>query len=147
MTKICTKCKTQKDLDDFHKNKNNPDGRSYQCKTCSIKRTMDWFLAQSPDVIKAINIRRYYRRYGMSRDEFLRRVDIQQNRCKVCGSHPRKGEQLCVDHDHACCPGKRSCGKCVRDLLCHRCNIILGMVNENSDLLEKLANYLTPSVV
>jgi hypothetical protein len=29
-----------------------------------------------------------------------------------------------VDHDHACCQKKnRSCGKCIRGLLCHTCNI------------------------
>ena len=29
-----------------------------------------------------------------------------------------KVRPLDVDHDHACCPGARSCGKCVRGLCC-----------------------------
>jgi hypothetical protein len=29
---------------------------------------------------------------------------------------------FCVDHDHTCCPGEYTCGKCVRGLLCDDCN-------------------------
>lgn len=27
-----------------------------------------------------------------------------------------------VDHDHKCCSGDKSCGKCVRGILCPGCN-------------------------
>ncbi|HUS49078.1 MAG TPA: hypothetical protein VMZ91_02880 [Candidatus Paceibacterota bacterium] len=32
--KICTKCKIEKEIDDFHKDKNHKDGHSYICKQC-----------------------------------------------------------------------------------------------------------------
>lgn len=35
------------------------------------------------------------------------------------------GRSLDVDHDHACCPGTYSCGKCIRALLCRSCNLKL----------------------
>lgn len=52
------------------------------------------------------------------------------------------GRRLSVDHDHACCPGPKSCGKCVRGLLCHTCNATLGMVDDDPTRLLGLVAYL-----
>lgn len=32
--KICSKCREPKELDEFHRNKSNKDGRAYYCKDC-----------------------------------------------------------------------------------------------------------------
>ena len=34
MVKVCTKCKVEKELSEFHKNKKNKDGLKSQCKSC-----------------------------------------------------------------------------------------------------------------
>jgi len=34
MKKICSKCKLEKDINDFHKDSSNKDGRRYLCKKC-----------------------------------------------------------------------------------------------------------------
>jgi len=39
--------------------------------------------------------------------------------------------RLSIDHDHGCCPGKKSCGNCVRGALCHRHNIYLGFLEKD----------------
>lgn len=64
----------------------------------------------------------------------------------------KKGEPLCmmcgkwkatqVDHDHACCKGPYSCGKCVRGLLCGRCNGLLGRIADSTELLRNGIRYL-----
>jgi len=39
--------------------------------------------------------------------------------------------KLTIDHDHSCCPGQRSCGKCVRGVLCTRHNTYLGYLEND----------------
>lgn len=81
-------------------------------------------------------------RYNLSKAEVEQMYAEQANKCAACGSEeppdPTSGQVLRIDHDHACCPGKtRSCGKCVRGLLCNRCNIVAGAME----------NPVTPLVV
>jgi len=51
-------------------------------------------------------------------------------------------KRLCVDHDHSCCRGAKSCGKCIRGLLCHHCNTTLGSARDNIQTLQNGINYL-----
>lgn len=37
-TRICNQCKEEKPLEDFHRNKAMPEGRSYICKSCLRKK-------------------------------------------------------------------------------------------------------------
>lgn len=63
-----------------------------------------------------------------------------------CGSAVR----LHVDHDHNCCPydkkfptvTQKSCGECVRGILCSNCNSALGMLKENPRAIRGLLEYL-----
>lgn len=58
--------------------------------------------------------------------------------CEVCGETKR----LAIDHDHSCCSGTSSCGKCVRGVLCSWCNVTLGYAKEDISRLEGLIEYL-----
>ena len=54
----------------------------------------------------------------------------QGGHCALCTTEPN-GRRLQVDHDHKCCPtsregSRRTCGKCVRGLLCEKCNTKIG---------------------
>lgn len=47
-----------------------------------------------------------------------------------------------VDHDHSCCPGGRSCGRCVRGILCRKCNVAIGYLNDDPALAKAVSDYL-----
>jgi hypothetical protein len=67
--------------------------------------------------------------YGLTQDDFNLLLKIQGYACGMCRELFAEGQLIHVDHDHECCRVKnRSCGKCVRGLLCHGCNIALGHI-------------------
>lgn len=67
--------------------------------------------------------------YGLTQELFDLLLDAQQNACGMCHEPFDEGQLIHVDHDHTCCQKKnRSCGKCIRGLLCHTSNIALGYI-------------------
>lgn len=50
--------------------------------------------------------------------------------------------RLGVYHDRACCPGDTSCGECVLDLLCRRCDAFLALARDDPKVLRGMAAYL-----
>ena len=79
--------------------------------------------------------RHLQRKYGIGRAQRQQMWEAQGGVCKICGGKgDGKWKQLCVDHDH-------STGK-VRDLLCRRCNTVLGEVYDDPVILNKMSAYL-----
>lgn len=113
----CAKCNKLKDLEDF-----SPG--HYRCRPCRREDSKE-----AP-------------RHGMSFEEYLSLLEAQGGRCAICGKVPEEIFRLVVDHDHECCPGPVSCGKCVRGILCHKCNTGLGMFDDNLDILQSAVKYL-----
>ena len=58
--------------------------------------------------------------------------------CAACGG----GGEMTVDHDHSCCPGRLTCGRCVRGILCSRCNAAAGQLGDSHVRASRLAAYL-----
>lgn len=96
--------------------------------------------ARRPPRDRARESRNWYlqKHYGITVDEFDRRRDEQDGRCAMCGE---EHDLLCVDHDHTCCPGPKSCGECVRGLVCVNCNRSLGVI-ENAEIMAAADTYL-----
>lgn len=91
-------------------------------------------------------------KYGVSDSRLNEMFEEQGNKC-CCGKEfgerfPVKVKRKwAVDHDHKCCDNKgksrKTCGKCTRGLLCLRCNIVLGLMEEDHRLLPAhLQEYL-----
>lgn len=79
------------------------------------------------------------RRYGVTPEQFDAMLVEQERACAICGA---TDGILHVDHDHACCAGQRSCGGCVRGLLCANCNKAIGLLDDDPVRLDRAIAYL-----
>lgn len=82
--------------------------------------------------------------YGLTPDSRAELLAAQNGCCYLCDEpldleNPRK---IHVDHDHSCCRGTRSCGKCIRGIACERCNKGIGLFGDDPDRMERVAARL-----
>lgn len=68
--------------------------------------------------------------YGITLEEYEQLMKKQDNKCAICGEE----KQLVVDHDHKT--------KKIRGLLCNQCNTGIGLLKDNTNILQKSINYL-----
>lgn len=82
--------------------------------------------------------------YELTEERYNEMLAAQDYRCAICFTDDpgtSKGGWL-VDHNHSCCAGKKSCGECVRGLLCRSCNSGIGYLRDNVLLLQSAIDYL-----
>ena len=79
--------------------------------------------------------------YGLDPELYLDMLAQQQDRCYICGKketkkHPRTGlvQRLVIDHDHST--------NQVRKLLCARCNLMVGLIENNPQVTQNILKYL-----
>lgn len=138
-SKTCKDCGQSKPLDEFWRNAQSRDGRYLYCKPCGKARhagyrskNPQWRRSRTSNILKS--------RYNITIEQYEEMLDRQGGVCAACGETCKTGQSLAVDHDHGCCPGdRRSCGGCVRGLLCRSCNQALGFIErDNSHLFAYL---------
>jgi hypothetical protein len=71
------------------------------------------------------------RRYGINEQQFDSIKESQGGGCALCGN---TDDQLVVDHCHE--------KGYIRGLLCHQCNIGLGMFRDNPSTLRRAIGYV-----
>jgi len=84
------------------------------------------------------------KRYGITKPDFEALVASQDSRCAICkGKFWDEVSSPHIDHDHTCCNEQmRSCGKCIRGLLCRGCNQVLGCAKDDIETLKAAIKYL-----
>lgn len=80
-------------------------------------------------------------RLGITIEEYDAMLEAQGGVCAICKRVCTSGRRLSVDHDHKCCPGEKSCGRCVRGLLCRDCNTSIGKLGDNKETIEEAFMY------
>ena len=76
--------------------------------------------------------KRHYDNYvGLSFEVYQEMIAAQGSRCAVCR---KKSDVLDVDHDHK--------SGVVRGLLCRRCNVGLGMLDDSPIYVKRALRYL-----
>jgi hypothetical protein len=113
--KRCSRCKIEKEIDQFRKRRSAPDGRQYLCNECHRDDTRN-------------------RKYGITSASYDAMLEQQGGGCAVCHEACITGRRLAVDHEHA--SGQ------VRGLLCSRCNVAVGFLQESRVLARNVADYL-----
>jgi hypothetical protein len=78
------------------------------------------------------------RKYGLTEGQYAA-LPGADGTCPIC---QRSGLVMYIDHDHACCPGKGSCGRCVRGVLCADCNLSLGRFRDEVATMRRAIAYL-----
>ena len=115
--KRCSKCRKGKSEEEFFVSRKtrSKDGLHNVCKDCSREYT------------------RNRRWKNVSYEELL---GEQAGACAICGLAETTGRRLAIDHDH-------KTGR-IRGLLCSNCNRGIGHLKDDTRLLSKAIEYLSP---
>lgn len=90
----------------------------------------------------ASHARRVKSGFNLQDGEYDSLKEYQDGLCAICRRNKGISRRLAVDHDHKCCPGKTSCGECVRGLLCSPCNSMLAHARDDPAMFLRAQQYL-----
>jgi DNA-directed RNA polymerase subunit RPC12/RpoP len=141
---VCRSCGIELTNDNWPKSRQKSKG--YQCRICNNKQSLNYYYDHHEHCLEVKRI--YYKGAGKlgKRDSELRRkfgknllwyneqFEKQSGKCAICGEAQQNNEMLDVDHNHR--TGK------VRQLLCRRCNSVIGLTRESIFVLNGVIKYL-----
>lgn len=117
----CGQCHQMKPVSEFGAHNCNRDGLRHECKACHVERS-HWAAVK--------------RKYGLTKNDYAGMLLAQHGVCAICGGpeKTKKHGRFSVDHCHA--TGK------VRALLCSRCNLVLGKLEDSPEICAIMHSYL-----
>lgn len=119
--KQCVGCQLWLSVDNYSAHRATADRLQVRCRAC-------------------VYVARHFTQYRLRPEDIAQIMREQDHQCAVC-SADISGRYV-VDHNHACCPGVKSCGKCVRGFLCDGCNLGLGAFKDSKQALLRAIEYL-----
>ena len=135
LMKTCCKCKQEKPKTDFANHRSSKDRRYPLCKICAAEATSQW-RRENPERERGNKLRRDH---NMTLAEYDELFNSQGGRCAICNTDTPLGRgRFHVDHNH-------HTGR-IRGLLCHKCNLFIGLANDSIEILNVAIKYLSSSV-
>lgn len=158
--KLCLKCDKWKEVSEFEFRESTNGKKYYRspCKECAAKRkkvySKKYREKYGDEINKRASLRIQERKkngdeklitslknarlkhlYGITLEDYNKMFHAQKGKCYICKIDYKKCKKgLFVDHNH-------KTGD-VRKLLCSKCNTVLGMVDENPNILNDLIKYV-----
>jgi|SRR5579859_1671161 len=86
---------------------------------------------RDPERLKRRKRRSHLKIYGLTLDQYYQMYSTQKGKCAICGI---SSENFNIDHNHT--TGKP------RGLLCHWCNLGIGHLRDDINLVRKAVEYL-----
>lgn len=103
------------------------------CRHCEKTLPDDDFISPRHTICK--RCKNLMVRYRINSATWDAMMEKQDNKCAICGKEFEQQSDVRVDHDH-------QTGR-VRGLLCHHCNTLLGMANDDPEILRQAIQYIT----
>ena len=118
-----------------------PENRNHRdkcviCTAMTAKAYNKKYKEEHPNYWRDLHLKKTYQ---MSFEDQEKMLKAQNNQCAIC---KRLLSEPHVDHDHKCCPGKTSCGQCIRGLLCYSCNYAIGLLHDDPLIVQAATDYL-----
>lgn len=166
--KKCSKCGKEKSINQFGFSR--PNVHRVNCKKCQNEYGKE-YRKKNPDFVKKVaenhkeylkeyrqvkkkerneylkewyrknpekkRAQKYRNRYGIDIEDYEKILKEQNGVCAICGGTDlgrKSAKYFVIDHCHET--------NKIRGLLCHKCNMILGLCNDNPDILLNSVIYL-----
>lgn len=108
--------------------------KAYRVKNRPALREKEIARNKDPRRARAFRDSSYQRLYGITLENYESKFRSQDGACAICKKHNLDGKALAVDHNHAT--------GVVRGLLCRKCNITLGFINDDIRTVTAMFDYL-----
>jgi len=76
----------------------------------------------------------YKKRYGLTIEQKQAMINAQDGKCAICKSDLKTTHNVCVDHNHET--------GFIRGILCRKCNLGIGHLNDSIEILKSAVKYL-----
>ena len=130
--RTCIGCNETKEATHFYYNWKREQFTS-RCKPCHAEASRK--LHANKTKFRVLQNDAYYRRqYGITLLEVEELKIKSENKCAICTAEFSTDNKPRIDHCHKT--------EKIRGLLCHRCNVGIGLFGDSAELLRKAAKYV-----